>query len=148
MSEQETKQAYLCGESFDPISFINDLLEEDSHRAIVWLAEDVSWWLPGDPHFGGGTHTGVEGIRKFLTFGEWIYLEPPEVLWTKTWMSKSATTLELAVKGVTRMNRPYENQYALVFEMNEAGKVRFIREYHDPTPLYVAAEGLGPNPKI
>ena len=148
MSEHETQQAYLRGESFDPISFITDLLGENPDRAIGWLADDISWWLPGDPHFGGGTHVGVEGIRKFLTFGEWIYREPPEVLWTKSWQADGAATLELAVKGVTRMGRLYENQYALVFEMNNQNKIRFIREYHDPEPLYKAAEGLGPNPHI
>lgn len=135
-------------ETFDPVQFIGDLLGENPERAINCMAEDISWWLPGDPHFGGGTHVGVEGIRKFLTFGEWIYSEPPEVLWTKTWSAKDGAILELAVKGMTRMNRPYENQYALVFELNHDGKVQSIREYHDPAPLYVAAEGLGPNPNI
>ena len=148
MTTNDAAQAYLDGKAFDPVQFVTDLVGDNPDRAISWMAEDISWWLPGKTDFGGGTHKGVDGIRKFLTFGEWLYSIPPEVTWAQSHLFPGGALLEVEVKAVTKMDRPYHNRYALVFDLNDAGKVQAIREYHDPEPLYIAAEGIGKNPNF
>ncbi len=69
MTEHDATQAYLRGEAFDPVQFVTDLVGENPERAISWMAEDISWWLPGDEDFGGGKTIRVTPVRYLVHKG-------------------------------------------------------------------------------
>ena len=54
-----------CFTEFDPRVFMDELKEGDMDWALTHVAPDATWRIPGDPKYGGATHEGLEGFRKF-----------------------------------------------------------------------------------
>ena len=54
--------------------YLRDLFGRDPGGALALLRDDISWIVPGDPTFGGGTHQGREAVMRF--FGAVLELFP------------------------------------------------------------------------
>jgi uncharacterized protein len=110
--------------------YIEAINSGELDRVAEFYDDRTAWTIFGSDLPGAGTHIGSAAILGFLrevhqAFSEKPHLELVHVVAEGSWVVAEARGTGRFVNG-----SPYENNYALVFEV-AGGKLRTIREYMD-----------------
>ena len=137
-------QSLKCFTDFDPRVFMDELKDGDMDWALSDVASNATWRIPGDPKYGGATHEGLDGFRKFSELANYFMPYGVERLWSRVSHAPGVTFLEQKIRAKTLINTVYENEYVFVFRHDESGKLIEVKEYQDMQPMIEAFEGWEP----
>ncbi|MFH5821869.1 nuclear transport factor 2 family protein [Georgenia sp. AZ-5] len=98
------------------------------------LADDATWWIPGELPVSG-TWTGHDEIfgRMFATAGQHIAEGTLKIEVSKAIADESHCVLLWQAQAESVHGHRYSNQYCMVFEVRD-GKIVSVREYIDTAP--------------
>lgn len=139
MADQEQRWV-----DFDPREFMDELKEGDIEKALEWVDENATWRIPGDPKYGGATHEGKAGFRKFAELANYFLPKGVERLWSRVSHAPGITFLEQKIRAETLVNTVYENEYVFVFRHGSDGKLVEVKEYQDMLPMVEAFKDWQP----
>lgn len=132
------KQTSQIFTEFDPIVFMEQLKGNEIEKAIAQVNEAAIWRIPGDPKFGGKTHKGHKGFRKFAELANYFLPDGSERLWSRVSHAPGITFLEQKIRAKTCVDTIYINEYVFVFIHDNDGKVIEVKEYQDMVPMQEA----------
>ena len=108
-------------------------------EAVGLLAEDATYWIPGDwPN--GGTF-GKADVAKMVTAGTEVFQGPLDIVIHGVTASEDRVAVEMESRGTFRDGRPYNNSYHWLFVIRD-GRIRTVKEYTDT--LYANRAYYGP----
>ena len=110
--------------------YLRDLFGRDPGGALALLRDDISWIVPGDPAFGGGTHQGREAVMRFLGAVLELFPDGLAIEEMREWPGAQGAVVEAVLTGTTAAGHAYRNSYVFVIEIVEGG-VQKVREYAD-----------------
>lgn len=123
---------------FDPMVFMDQLKGDEIESAIAQVHPDAIWRIPGDPKYGGKTHVGHQGFRKFSELANYFLPQGTERLWGRVSHAPGITFLEQKIRAETCVDTVYINEYVFVFIHDDDGKVIEVKEYQDMVPMQEA----------
>jgi len=105
-------------------------------RALEWLADDVSWWVPQGSSLGG-TYDGKEAVAELMQSGVGAYAtDVPMRIDVRQLVAEGEwVCAQVELSAGTRDGRPYCNRYHFAFRLR-AGKVVEVSEYVDTRYVY------------
>jgi ketosteroid isomerase-like protein len=109
----------------------------DVEAALVNVAEDVVWTIPGA---AGRDLVGKDAMRKFRTDNAGLFLELERKI-VGEYSDANTVVLEVSVKGRLKNGTPYENAVCHVWEFDN-GRIVRCREYADTEKGRVAFQQL------
>ena len=110
--------------------YLRDLFGRDTGGALSLLHDDITWIVPGDPAFGGGTHKGQQAVVKFFGTVLALFPEGLAIEEMREWPGAEGAVVEAILTGTTATGHAYRNFYAFVVEFLD-GRVHAVREYAD-----------------
>ena len=123
MSEQDNTKVAL--------SFLDDLSAGRIDAALDLIADDVVWWLAGEPEqFAiAGTKNKAQFAEMLATIGKGM---PHGIRLTVTGVTAQGdrVAVEMDADGVSATGREYHNHYHDLLEVRD-GKIHAGREYLD-----------------
>lgn len=113
-------------------NYVHALQRGDTEALRASFAPDATWWLRGELPTSG-TYTGPEEILDGFLAEMTAQLDMKEPLSQE--LKRIIADGELAVaewtsRATTKNGEPYENDYAVVFQVR-SGKIVAVREYFD-----------------
>ena len=125
MSQTEQTRAVVC-------AYVAALQRGDVDTLRASFADDATWWLRGDLPTSG-TWTGPAGIIDDFLVRMMARIDPaqPRSQQIHAVIADGDTAVaEWTTRATTRDGEPYENDYAVVFVVQD-GKIVKVREYFD-----------------
>lgn len=123
MSSAESKQVVL--------QFIADLSAGNMDGIRSGLADDATWWLPGNLPVSG-TFKGKQAIFEGFFAKAFPFFTPGTMnIEVQSAIAEGdAVAVEWVATAVTAKGQPYKNYYHVRFDVRD-GKIQTVREYVD-----------------
>jgi uncharacterized protein len=114
------------------LSFLAHLSDGELEAALDLIADDVVWWLAGEPEQFtiAGTKNGKAQLAEMLdTIGKGM---PTGIRLTVTGVTTEGerVAVEMNADGISATGKEYHNHYHDLFEVRD-GKIYAAREYLD-----------------
>jgi len=109
----------------------------------TWAPESYEQYLADEPQVrvAHEVHSGREALRGLAAAGARLFPEGVEVVVESTVAQGDQVGVELRVRGITTAGAQYENLHAVVFELDDGGRVTRAFDHSD-TAHAVDALGL------
>jgi ketosteroid isomerase-like protein len=108
------------------------LRDDRIDAALACMTEDVRWDSGGNMAAEmSGRRIGKQSIREFREAVPKAFAGPRETECRRLYCEGNTVVCELWARGPLRNGNTYENVYLYVFEFDNRGMIREIREYAD-----------------
>ena len=119
------------------------LRDDRIDAAFAYMTEDVRWdsagRMAGDM---SGRRTGKAQVRLFREAVPKAFAGPRETECRRLYCEGSSVVCELWARGPLRNGNTYENVYLYIFDFDDRGLIREIREYADVQRAEFLMRGL------
>jgi ketosteroid isomerase-like protein len=139
MSEQNERVRSIVEGYFDAIAGVDDAAIA---RALDCMSDDVVWINPAsiDPVT---VHKGKDAVRALLTSAIADVYEPNSLksLKRETLVEGNRAVTLYDTQATTTAGRDYRNHFAIEFEVDDDGKLSYIRENFDSLLFHTVVYG-------
>ncbi len=122
------------------IRLMNSLDPAQMAQAVALMAEDATYWMPGEWDNGGTW--GRDGVVAMVMAGKDVFATPLELTIHGITASGDRVAVEMSSRTTFKDGRAYSNTYHSLFIV-QGGRIMAVKEYMDTLYAYRAYFGEG-----